>query len=540
MTTLSIKTFGGIAPKTPARYLQENQAQTALNAPRFNGSLQAMYGLSASLTTLTKVGTPLTIYRFGQEAPSDTNYWFHWTTDVDVCRSQIAGDTSEWTFFTGDGVPKATYSTIALSGSGYPTVARPLGVAAPDSAATATEGPTTGVDTDALRETRVYAYTSVSKESGFERESAPSPASNSVDVYPGQPVSVSSFSSLPSGYNITHRRIYRSTSGTFLFVAEIAAAAASYSDTLLAEDLGEEILSLTWAEPPETLAGLTNLPNGIVAGFTGRDIYFCDPYRPFAWPVEYSQTLDYPVVGLGRMDTTLAVLTTGTPYFIQGSHPDSMVAIQADLQQACESKRSIVSMGGSVFYASPDGLVMLSSNGSKVVTDAMFTRKQWREQFLPSSIHAYQHDMKYVAFYDNGSTQGGFVFDLLTGQFAMHSVYATAGYSDLVVDKLFLAFADRSIKAWGYGAELDYVWKSKKISLPAPSTMACAQVEAESYSVVAKFYADGVLIHTQTVASRVPFRLPAITARDWEIQLEGNKEIFSVAIAQSMVELANV
>ena len=110
MVALTIKSFGGIAPRVPARYLQDSQAQTALNCHVFQGSIQSLPDVGTSHLTLAKSGTPLSIYRFGQDTVSDTNYWLHWTTDVDVCRSQVSGDTSEWTFFTGDGSPKATYS----------------------------------------------------------------------------------------------------------------------------------------------------------------------------------------------------------------------------------------------------------------------------------------------------------------------------------------------------------------------------------------------------------------------------------------------
>lgn len=537
MALLSIKSFGGISPKSPARYLAESQAQVAINCPVFNGPIQPLSAVGAAVATLDKVGTPLTIYRFGQDTLSDSQYWFHWTTDVDVCRSQISGDTSEWTFFTGDGVPKATYSSIATSGSEYPTVTRPLGLPAPIAAANVAAGSTAGVDTNALQETRVYTYTLVNKESGFEFESAPAPASTSLDVYPSQPVVVGTFSAVPSGYVSTHRRIYRSTAGTFLYVTEIPVGDTSYSDTLLAADLGEEVPSVSWLPPPSDLKGLTNLPNGTLAGFTGRDVSFCDPYRPYAWPVQYTQSLDYPVVGLGRMDTTLAVLTTGTPYFIQGSHPDSMVVVQSDLEQACASKRSIVSTNGSVIYASPDGLVMLSSNGSRIITEKYFTRAQWQSYFKPDSIHGYQHDLKYVGFYDNGVTQGGFIFDLTSGQFVLHNEYATAGFNDLQIDKLFLAFADRSVKPWASGSPLTYTWRSKKFSAPKPTSFSLGQVEAEAYPITAKFYVDGTLLHTQTVTARDPFRLPPGVGRDWEIQLEGNTEVFAVAVANSIQEL---
>jgi hypothetical protein len=408
----------------------------------------------------------------------------------------------------------------------------------PDVPIYATVEGTIGTD---IPETRVYTYTLVSKEAGFEAESAPAPASFTIDVRLGQTVLVENFASIPSGYNITHRRIYRAVSGVFLFVAEITVSATSYSDTILAEDLGEELPSLTWLPPPATLKGLVNLPGGVVAGFTGRDVYFCDPYRPYAWPVQYQQSVDFPVVGLGRTDTTLVVLTTGTPYFIQGSAPDSMVVVKSDLEQACASKRSIVSTNGSVIYASPDGLVLLAPGGSRILTEQLFTRAQW-QSLKPESIHAYAQDLKYVAFYDTGSTQGGFIYDLTSGQFVLHDIYATAGYADLVNDKLFTAFADRTIKAWQAGAAKSYTWRSKKFTMPRVMSFAAVQIEAEAYPVTLKVYADNsaMPLFTQVVTSREPFKLPVRMARDWEFQVEADKEVFSIAMGQSELELANV
>ena len=641
MAVIQIKSFGGISPKVPPRYLQDSQAQVATNSVVFSGALTPLQDVGATVTTLAKSGTPKTIYRFGQDTISDSQYWFHWTTDVNVCRGQISGDTSEWTFFTGDGAPKATYSSIALSGTNYPAVSRPLGLPNPDLALAVTANAVTGtghpatvtltaghiamltttyglqgsivgnvdgdyvtvtltapitstsvatavnalpnvsavesagavvITTDATGEsanlyvrfrtatnatytvfsdrgysdapssveTRVYAWTWVNKESGYEFESGPSPASNPIEVYGSQTVSLTGRATVPSGYVVTHWRLYRSVSGTYLFVNELPVSQTTYTDDVMAESLGEEMPSLTWAPPPAALQGLTNLPNGVMAGFVGRDVYFCDPYHPHAWPENYVQSLDYPVVGLGRMDTTLAVLTTGTPYFMQGSHPDSMVSVKSDLEQSCSSKRSIVSTNGVVIYASPDGLVTLSPGGSKLVTEQFFTRAQWQEYFKPDSIVGYSHDLKYVGFYNNGTTSGGFIYDPTSGQFILHNIYATAGYSDLQRDKLFLAFSDRTVKPWLDGSDLNYVWKSKTFTLPQVTGFSCAQIEAEAYPVTAKFYSDGVLVHTQTVTGRTPFRLPTKPGRDWEVQLEGSSEVFSLAIAQSMQELAGV
>lgn len=537
MPAITIRSFGGIAPSTPPRYLAEGQAQIATNCPVFKGSIQPLRDVSSSLLTLSKPGTPKTIYRFGQDTISDTDYWFHWTTDVDVCRSQIAGDTSEWTFFTGDGTPKATYAALALSGSNYPTAHRPLGLVAPTTAPTAVASGTTSGE--GLPETRVYAWTWVNKESGFEMESAPSPASLSVTIHPDQTVDLSGFATAPGGaYVATHKRIYRSVNGVFLFVAEVSAATTTYNDAVDADALGEALPSTYWSEPPDDLAGLTNLPNGMMAGFTGRDVHFCEPYKPYAWPEGYSQTVDYPVVGLGRMDTTLAVLTTGVPYLMQGTHPDSVAVVKSDLEQACVSKRSIVSFGGAVFYAAPDGLMRLAPGGSQVVTQNLFDYQTWQAVFKPETIHAYAQDNQYVAFYDNDAVQGGFVYDTVSGQFIMHDIYAEAGFRDLQRDKLFLAFDDRSLKSWNSGAAKSYVWRSKVFTLPQTTGFSCGQLEAEAYPMTITFFADGAVVHTQTVNSRDPFRLPAKVGRDWEFQIEGSNEVFSAAFATSMTELA--
>lgn len=538
MPAITIRSFGGIAPAVPPRYLQESQAQIAVNCPVFRGSIQPLADVGTSLLTLPKTGTPQTIYRFGQDTVSNTQYWFHWTADVDVCRSQIAGDTSEWTFFTGDGAPKATYAALATSGSDYPAAARRLGLPAPTAAVIATENGTPD-ETD-TPETRVYTFTWVSKEAGFEVESAPAPASLDVNITSNQTVTLSGFPAVPTGdYNVTHKRIYRSVNGVYLYVDEITAATATYEDSVAADALGEELPSLYWAQSPDNLSGLTNLPNGMMAGFVGRDVYFSEPYRPHAWPETYIQTVDYPVVGLGRMDTTLAVLTTGVPYLMQGAHPDSVAVVKSDLEQACVSKRSIVSFGSAVIYAAPDGLMMLSPGGSRIVTENLFNYTQWQQFFAPETIHAYAHDNQYIGFYDNGVTRGGFIFDVTSQQFILHDIYATAGFRDLQRDKLFLAFEDRSLKVWFDGAAKSYTWKSKKFTLPQIVGFSCAQLEAEAYPMTLKVYVDGTVIHTQTVTSRNPFRLPAKVGRDWELQVEGSSEVFSLSLATSMTELAS-
>lgn len=840
MAKVSTSSFFGVAPKIQPRYLKDGYAQIAKNCEAAGNSLKPLKGLGASVATLATSATK-TIYKFGQDVTAENQHWFSWDSDVDVCRSQIAGDENEWTFYTGDGAPKATYAGIALGAGKLPAASRPLGLPAPataptvapvayvpkteqamlylsssvlqafttayglkvslDNEATYTdvplsattaavvatalnavsgisaevegggvevktdaggrdvtlhikysddnfasvyeagintipEGPAeiyfNGYDIEQMRqwqaaggdknlnvdiwlnggvkvqfrrnskqsfnagilaaeinahgeltafedsggvrvrsvavgasvdlfgnayqgrtgyaltqrgygvaaiparpavltippsdrlqfntvddiyvtvngaaearlelpgttaaavsgafstvsgltsshdgtnvyvqtvatgaaasvsyryrttranivtatgktldtgtkETRVYAFTWVNTEADFSVESAPSPASESVDIYPDQDVTLSAFPAVPSGYTATHRRIYRSVSGTYLFVGEMVASNTTFLDDIEPDDLGEELPSLDWSMPPAGLRGLVNLPNGIMAGFVGRDVYFCEPYKPYAWPETYIQTVDHPIVGFGVLDTTLVVLTRGTPYFIQGSHPDSMVVVKTDIEQSCVSKRSIVSIAGAVVYASPDGLVSVSPGGSKILSADLFTRDQWNAQIAPWSIHAFEHDLKYFGFYDTGSVQGGFILDFATGSLTLHDIYASCGFSELRSDKLFVCNG-ATLTRWGGGSAATYRWKGKRNTFPHYIGFSCAQVEAEAYPVTFRLYANQVLAHEQTVVDRWPFRLPAKGGRDYEFEIVADKEVFNVVIAQSMEEMAS-
>ena len=287
MTVIATRSFGGIAPKTSPRYLANSQAQLALNCDVFTGPVKPLNGLGASVAAATGI----TIYKFGQDSENDASGWLDWATDVDVARSQIAGDTEEWTFYTGDGTPKAIRAAAITS-------PMPMGLPFPASVIIPTLGADPADAAELIQETRFYTYTYVYKIGSRSIESAPAVASNPVDVYPTQSVDLAGMVAIEAGYTATHVRIYRSTAGTFLFVGELplATAIAGYTDTVDPELLAEEIPSLTWLEPPDDLAGLTNIPNGIMAGFVGRDVYMCEPYVPHAWPDEYRQTVDYPVV----------------------------------------------------------------------------------------------------------------------------------------------------------------------------------------------------------------------------------------------------
>lgn len=538
MTAISIKEFAGQAPKVNPRQLPQSMAQTALNCKLWS-TLEPFRDVAAVVTP-TKVGANMSMYRLGQGL-AETQFWMTWATDVNVVRGQIAGDTTERTYYTGDGVPKVTDATLCTAGgTNYPVTSYTLGIPKPITSPTlVVSGAGTG-----LPESRIYVYTYVS---AWGEESQPCLASAAVDVMVGQTVTLSALSATPTGaYNVATKRIYRSNSGTFgtqfQFVAEIAVATVTYADTIAGTALGEVLATSTWAMPPANLSGLIALPNGVMAGFAGNEICFCDPYHPYAWPIAYRQATDFPIVSIGQYGGIVIVATTGTPYMITGVDPASMSMLKMEIQQACVSKRSMVQMGSGVCYASPDGLVFASGGGATLATKDHFTRDEW-QALVPSSIHAYLLDGRYIGFYNTGAISGGFIFSPADGKdgLVMLDTYATSGYVDPVLDALYLMVGTNIVR-WDSHATLKktMTWKSKVFVAPKPCNMACGQVLAVAYPLTMNIYADGVLKRAQIVVDEKPFRLPGgFLARDWEIEIVGTTEIYSVYLAESIAELAN-
>jgi hypothetical protein len=213
-----------------------------------------------------------------------------------------------------------------------------------------------------------------------------------------------------------------------------------------------------------------------------------------------------------------------------------------EVAQACVSKRSIANLGAEgVAYATPDGLALIGPGGFDMVSAKFMTQEEWRE-YNPSTIVAASHDNRYIAFFtrENG-TKGGFVFDADNG-FRELSFHATAVYADLLTDTLYLADGQQ-LYAYDEGAAaLPYTWKSKVFQTP-PASFSSARVitgaREEGDSLSLKVYADGALLHTQSVVSPDGFRLPVKQGlgREWQLELTGDVPVQEMALASSMEEL---
>lgn len=466
MTAIRLVAFSGEIPRTIPRLLPDAAAQAAFDTRLENGDLRPIrQARSVFGSPALPESAPSTIYRF-------QGSWLYWPGLVHAAPGPV---TEDRLYYTGDGTPK-----MLTGGFEYE-----MAIPKPEVALTATSDEAGSGDI----ETRLYVYTNVSQ---FGEESEPSPLSNEVDYRPGDTITLSGFSDDMGDRTATVQRIYRSQTSasgdtTLYLIAERPAGTGDFVDNVPPDRLQEPLRTLEWHQPPASLRGLISLPNGMMAAFSGKDLYFCEPYIPSAWPQRYILTTDYEIVALGAYGTTIVVMTKGNPYIVQGTSPEFMVMEKLELNLPCINAAGVVDLGYAIAYPSHDGLVVASSGGARVATESLFTRTGWL-RLNPTTMVAGQYDGRYLASYRYSDRQGitheGTIIIDLTGQMPFlvrGSDRAISFHHDITTGELFF-LQDQIIYEWDAVGRPGKTqnWKSKEFVLGKPESMGAIFIETES------------------------------------------------------------
>lgn len=463
MPAIKLTGFSGEQPRIVPRLMPDTAAQAATNCRLDDGALTPFR--KPAFVVDTGESDALTIYKLGVD-------WLTWPTRVNAAPGPVAADRL---YYTGDGAPK-----MLVSGEEFP-----LAVSAPGAALTATLGGSGSGDVV----TRLYVYTWVTD---FGEESEPSPASNEIQWQPGNSVTLSGFASTPAGRNITKQRIYRSqtsTSGTGLYlIEERSASTGDYSDTVAVDAFQELLPSLEWNAPPDDLKGLIALPNGMMAAFRGKQLYFSEPWHPHAWPEKYVLTTDTEIVGLGAMGLSLVILTKGQPYMAAGSTPDTMQMEKIEANLPCINANSIVDLGFAIAYASNEGLVAVKPDGSCAIATAnIFSVDDWR-RISPETMVGGQISGRYAAFYSNTLVDGTklvgtLLIDLSGSSFLIRSsASATAAFYDVASGALFFLKRGTTGVYRFDSPDADretLYWKSKQFVLPYEENFGAIRIDVD-------------------------------------------------------------
>lgn len=524
--------FKGEIPKRHPRLLPPNFAQSAANTRLEDGSISPVRAPLTTTDLSAITGGAFTPVSFGLYGGT----WRCWSSStISAVPAPIAEDRL---YVTGNGAPQViagatTYQLAVAAPTVAPTVAVQAGTVDP-----------------ATSELVTYCYAWVTE---LDEESAPSPVSALIETSASVTLRVNGWGTVPVGRGINRIRVYRSqTSATgvtdFYFVKDLTIPNTFFDHLIATDPLNEAMSTAHFDIPSANLEGITALPNGIMAGFYGKTLAFSEPYRPHAWPQSYELKTDYPIVALAAFGSMLAVMTTGTPYLVDGTHPDSMAMRRLEENLPCTSARGVVDLGYAAAYPSHTGLVVIDGSGARVVTKELFSREQWAN-LSPSTIRAGTFDGRYVFTFNGSMPRGGTekaaMIDLMGATPYLIRLDATIEslFSDQASGKLYIRVGD-IVTSWDDPASATHLsqrWWSKEAVLPYAVNFGWLLVRGKqidpTFAFTLDIFADGALVFS-TSEINTPVRLPSgFRAETWELALTGTVEITSISLAETVDEL---
>lgn len=413
-------------------------------------------------------------------------------------------------------------------------------------------------------EARVYALTYVNR---FGDESAPGVIEEVLYLTKGDepiltiPYTEGVRTKLTRDYGINAIRLYRSVTNSIgvaqlLFVKEYLLTMTGDSVTIVDDmpygstQIGEPLVTMNYDQPRVGMKGLGVTNSGVGYGYVDKTICLSEPYTLYAWPRFYELSSQHTIMGLGHYDNTIVVATTGNPILIGGSDPESMSVLSLPLYEGCVSPRSMVNLNHGCMYASENGLVLVTTNSAKLLTESVFSTRDWQD-IKPSSIHATAYKNGYLFFWDNGSAQGSGYIDLNDGSKGVlwFDEYALNTF----LDGNLVQMINKGVSAFGgvnsvyrsfnpeYGVAFTaktFKWRSKTFNVDTPRRMLAAQVVADNYpadAITFRVYADRVLLHESKVKSSKPFRIKNHSVkRDFSIEIESSVPVREVVLAETM------
>jgi len=380
-----------------------------------------------------------------------------------------------------------------------------------------------------------------------------------------------------SGRLITQKRLYRTVVGangvaSYYLVTTLNLGTTSYADALDDEDITSniELASTGWIPPPTTLQGIVSMPNGILAGWKDNEIWFCEPYRPHAWPAAYQVSTDAPIIGLGVVGQTLVVCTTGSPWLCSGVHPSTMSLAKVGINEPCVSRASIVSTTEGVFYASPNGLVAARPGQVGRVTVQLISPSQWDSYFDLPSLCGVMFNNAYLAYERAAGATSGCLIDVTNQRAAFVLLESTSATVNFYMD-LWSGFPMMIRSGSLYripqpdNTNLQpYLWRSKEFTLSSNHNLAAAKImftvpsgaptlngtpntnlvqtlAADQYGLF-RVYRNGTLIYTRELrTSNEIFKLPSGARSDvWQVEVEARVIVKSIQLGTSTRELRSV
>lgn len=548
--------FGGQYPRTANRLLPDGAAMLASDLNLTSGEIRPL----KTSTLTSSASLPLTAYRAVNELTSG-EIWRTWTIDIDIAKVPLSVDVEGRYCWSGDGEPRYTtytnYATVASDlALGVPTPTTAVSVSHSGGTGTAAtrfyrytfvtalgeesspspvSAEVTGrVDgTWAIGSTTAMQAFPANTGSGTATYSSPyTTFTNSASALhwlrAGDQVVINSVTldvvSIPttSSFTVTgnysayttwarkaywnttsmYRRLYRTTgsTGTYQLVADNITA-TTYSDTLTdAQIEGDDLISDGWVPPPAGLRGLGFVPSGAAFGYVNNLLCFSEPYQAHAWPIAYQLGADYPIVQTRAYGTVVVAATHANPYMADGVEPATATLQKVSAVWPCLAKRSMVSVGDGVMYATSFGLAYVGQAGPSIFTKDFYTEVEWKLLDPSSMVCALSENRVFARYQPSGEVPAILLFKLLEqgAPLTTSSVQCDGLYADPNDGEAYFLKSDGVYKFDAEaGVRLTFNWTSKDFELQTPINWGAAKIgvkniisTADLAAITAKIVAD--------------------------------------------------
>jgi hypothetical protein len=593
MVALKLPIFSGMVPSIDDYLLADQNAAYAKDTWLYSG---ALVGLPTKAALHTLANPQATIAYRVPRNDSDPSYlydslWMEFeNSDTDFISAPVSADQYQRFYWTSTSqVP--VYNTLPRMIAGDPPWL--LGVPQPANISVVPSGGVSGTLVS-----RAYVTTLVTEYGEEGPASTPALANGKIDDTFAVTIGGVPATDLGVTRNVKKIRLYRtivSAAGTvtYYMVAEVVALTTPqvYNDVMPDNVLASKPIleSTAWTEPPD-LDGIIAMPNGIMAGYVGNELWFSEAYRPHAWPAAYSLSLEHDVVGLGIINQSLVVCTKGNPVTATGVNPASITTSKISQFEPCLSKGSILSTEEGVYYTSPTGLVLVNAGFAQNITKQFISRDKWNGLVNQAKINAARLGSAYYGFgagvqriaqedafqqdmiqtevstgssdgflLDPSNTNVGFI--ILADSVPIKSVYNDPFSGELLIvrdGKVF--WLDQRP---GYKTD-PYLWRSKIFQTPVILNFSAFKVyfnDIEGFVTpnpqnfdknqeydpltqkgVIRIYANGeLLLAYELRTSGELFRVPSGQKYEtWQIEFEGMVKIRNFQMATSVKELSVV
>lgn len=418
---------------------------------------------------------------------------------------------------------------------------------------------------DFNQELRQYVYTLVD-DFGFE--SAPSLPSEAIYAHNDQQVVISGIPMEFPTYSISKIRIYCATTqldygdpkaeydAHFLLVDELTLGNGTYVHQPHTT-YGEECLTEEYEPPHSCITDLQYCGNGQIGGLVKSELWLSEPLKPHAFPeaYRYGRFNGKPIrflcgerVGYILTDEYPAVIEMESPCQSQGCRSISIL----EEPHPIISHQSACLYNGSCFYATKDGIVMLSGNQSKVITTALYTQDQW-QALAPWTMIGVVHDGYYFGFTSTNSIR--FKVPDNIHEEAQIETLTTLSIRPIAVyrsdqDNLYFA-TESGIYEWNTGDNWKrFKWKGRLNTAPGYTAMTAYKLVQDfaTNHVTHTAYKrhrgelvrESVVLGEKDVIDSRPHRLKmGYSTLQFDVEISGSGEVLEYHIATSVSELGS-